>query len=425
MNKLGRIFFEVKSGEFDQDVFKPLEAKDRTSFSGMLLVFIGMWFCLFGTIIGFAIGASMPFRYAMPAIVLGYFLAGIVQALIAPYGQKEGLSTYPLTRRPLGKGMYLFAALNFVVFMWAFGMQADVVGRAMGATAGFGWNPWISAGLAALMVTTAYLGYKHIERLSKLTVPLFFIVFLVATFIGISRLGGGLSELWNSAPETTTMDFFTATTMSMVAFIGLAIMGSDVGRFGRTSRAVVGASILSFLIGGLVPLMGATVAACMHLTDFSQLFPAVGLGWFGAIAMLAAAWTTNDNNGFSGGLALSAITHFKRKVSTVIIGIGGVVAAYLGLGSTAAVITVMMTLAQLVPPVGGLLIAQRFYLDRRGIRGNPYMGVATWIIAVLLVRFVVPGIATVNGILIGIALYIGLVEAWRYFTRGKLTTSAT
>ena len=111
---------------------------------------------------------------------------------------------------------------------------------------------------------------------------------------------------------------------------------------------------------------GALLSLVTGQYDISAILASIGLPLVGLIALVAATWTTNVTNAYSGGLALSNLLGFDEsrfKLTTGIAGALGTILAAVGLlGKFSAFLTLM---SNLIPPLAGVLIAE-YWLVAKG-----------------------------------------------------------
>ena len=317
----------------DDNDINVVNKKDRMSWGNATIVFIGMWFSMWAVTIGFTMGRAMPFGQAVAACLIGFGVTAVYMILVGTVGCKESLPTVVLIDRFSGKGLsILFSITTFIVYVWGVGMQADIAGQALGAALGLSKWGALSALLAAVMATSSLVGIKGIQKVSKFVVPIFLTFTFIAAVIAIHKYGGMSAVM---ATETVpTMNFAAAVTAAAGAWISFATMAPDVTRHIKSPRDVAIASILSFTIGAILPIIGVCLAVVTDVTDMGQVFAAIGFPWIGVIATFFAAWTTNDNNGYTGGIALSRLTGLPRGKATLIVSGLGIILAFLGSGAS-------------------------------------------------------------------------------------------
>lgn len=354
-----------KMAEVDTDVTTSVSKEDRMTWPHLTVTFTGIWFSMWSLVMGFSLGTVLPPKTAVGAILIGFFITGLYGSLTGVIGVRTGLPTPGILERGAGRlGTIVFSIASVLTFCWAFGMQADIAGRTLASAIGTESIGILSALLALVMLSTAFLGIHGLRQLSWAVVPLFFIIVLVAVLIAISRFGGLVAAFQVQVEPQTS--FWGAVSVAVGAWIGFATYMPDVTRFAKNSRDVVLSTFVSFLVGACMPIMGVLLAVTVNVEEIGYTFAILGIAWLGVIATLAAAWTTNDNNSYSGGIVLANMLKIDRRVATLVVGFIGVVWAYFGGGATPVVLKALGLLPSIWGPGGAVLICEYYILSRNG-----------------------------------------------------------
>lgn len=353
-----------KSWEADSNI-EEVQESVMMSWPSTTIIFIGMWFSMWAVTVGFTVGSMMPPVQAMLACLIGFSFTALYNALVGIPGQKEGLPTVSLIEKYAGKPVSVFFSISTVIiYTWAMGMQADIAGITIGNAVGAQSHNLISGFVAIIMVFTGIIGIAAIKKLSTFVVPLFLGVTILAAALSLS-IHGGLGAVF-SADIEATMSFGAAVSLATGAWISFATMSPDVTRFVKSPKDVIISSMLSMLIGCILPLIGVILAVTTKVSDIGLTFKEVGLDWIGVLAVFFAAWTTNDNNSYCGGIALSKLINVDRRKATIIIAVGGVILAYLGSGATNVIGASLGWLVSAAGPVGGIIISHYYFLSNHG-----------------------------------------------------------
>ena len=213
---------------------------------------------------------------------------------------------------------------------------------------------------ALLMVLTTVFGFKALDRVSQLVVPLLAVfLFFVA---------------WRSlqASELATVMAYTGRGMkfgqAVSAIIGGYIVGMtllpDLCRYARKHLDGVSGAFIGSAIGyPMVLVLSALPSIATGENDYIAVLVKLGLGGGGVIMLILATWTTNANNLYSSSLALSTVfTRFKKWQIVIAIGALGTAIAALGLAQN--LIGFLLVLGYLVPPIAGIYISDYFVIKR-------------------------------------------------------------
>lgn len=349
----------------DHDISKPVDEEEKMGWKDLFIICLGMWFSMWAVVIGFTIGTMLPPMKAIVACFLGFLATGIYFSIVGGVGADIGKPTTVILERGAGKyGSLLFAISVVIVYCWSFGMQADVAGRGLAAALGSKSISIYSGILAIIMSISGIIGIKGIQKVSWVAVPLFLLVTFIAGIKAISMHGGVAAALSIDFEPSTS--FWSAFSLATGSWISFSTMAPDITRFAKRPKDVYISGVISFIIGSLLPIMGVLLAATLKTEDMGQVFKAVGIPWLGAIAIIAAAWTTNDNNVYTGGLALSKLTNWSRPAATAIVALAGIVMAFMGAGAADIIGKSLGWLVSATGPAGGIMIAEYYFVSNRG-----------------------------------------------------------
>lgn len=396
----------------DQDVYAPIKESDRVNWPTMLMIFVGMWVSMYSVNVGMAVGQSYSVRPAILATILGYAIAGVFAALISDAGQRTGLASYVLAKCPLGSvGQIMIACLMFVTIgMGSVGLQADTVARSIAETfPQIGYSPIMSGVVCAVMMVSAVLGVKYMGIVSWITMPLFFIVSIAATVLAVGKAGGFGAIM---AIENNSYTFSQVVFLNAGAWAGFVMLMPDVSRFLKKRKYVYTVIPIAFVIGSVPPVCGVILGAALG-QSMDTVFVTLGLGVIGLISIVGIGWTTNDNNAYTAGLALTtALYPFKRiarsKV-TIIVGIVGVIGAMCGIGNLGFITWISGFHGSFNMSFVGVLIAHFFVVAReegKFVQTKGLAGILAWLISGLLTYFGLLPIPVVTNTALAFALYL-------------------
>nr|WP_316047529.1 cytosine permease [Planococcus glaciei] len=157
---------------------EPVPADKRKGWFRLSIVWIGAIIALSATALGGALGAGLSMPHTIIATLIGCFLLSVVSALCSVVGAKTGLSTSFVSTFSLGKyGSYAVSAIIAISLFGWFGVQVDLFGSSLRSILLDVFNLDVDRKIlviigGALMTTTAFIGFKAIEKLSLLAVPL-------------------------------------------------------------------------------------------------------------------------------------------------------------------------------------------------------------------------------------------------------------
>lgn len=150
-----------------------------------------------------------------------------------------------------------------------------------------------------------------------------------------------------------------------------AIIAPDVTRYAKTRGAAGFGMAFGMLLGFPVVLILASimVKGAGGEIDFSKVMLSNHSGFWTFMAVLTiilAAWTTNDNNLYSGALAINAMfPKLKKWVITVFSGALGTVLALMGINTSAGFQTFLSFLAILIPPAAAIMMVDYLFFKNQ------------------------------------------------------------
>lgn len=332
------------------------------------LVWVGVAMTIAAFVLGGALGAGLTLGQAFIAIFAGSIVLTIIAALCGVVGAQTGLSTAMITRFAFGEtGSYLVALiLALGSFGWfgvqtgLFGVTAQVVIQQISG-ASIPVSVLMLLG-GALMTTTAVFGYKAIEKLSFLVVPLLGILMLAS--LGRVLAGQSLGGLFAAPPPGDPMPLGVATSIVAGAFMVGAVIAPDVSRYAKRPADAVTAAVLGFLIGfAVIVFIGSVLAHATGEADLVQIMLTIGWGMLAFVVLILAQWSTNDNNLYSAALAFSVI--FRRWPKWQLTTAAGVLGTLLAMvGIYGQFVPFLLVLSAMVPAIGGVYTADYFLVSR-------------------------------------------------------------
>lgn len=390
----------------------PMEA--RTSLSSIAMVLLGFTFFTSTMWAGAELGVSYKFWPDLVLVmVAGNLLLGIYAAIMGFIAYKTGLSSVLLSRFALGdKGSkwadFLFGFTQVGWYAWGTATMAIVLIKLIKIPSSLTIPLMIFFGV--FFAWTAHKGFKGLEVLSTLAVPVMIILIALSTYIGTKDVGG-FQEL-NSITPTQTMGVGTALTLIFGTFVSGATQSTNWTRFAKTSSAAIWATLLAFFFGnGLMIFAGAYGAYVYQEADIVLVLAMQGLTIPALLMLTLNIWTTQGNQIYSFSVAGCNFFRTDRRQLITIIGAGiGTVLALAGMYKW--LLPYIEISGTIIPPIGGVIIAD-FFIKNKGnypklddvkIKEYNYTGIITYILGAIA-AFFSPGIAAINGILIAFILY--------------------
>lgn len=394
--------------------------KERTyNWLSMGLIWAGVGISLGMIVTGGTIGNGMSFQQAFWASLIGGFVLTVVTALCGIVGSNTGFSTAMISKFTFGRVAIIIIALiqAFGSYGW-FGVQLGLFGETLSTASklAFGLIPPVSLCIifgGLCMMLTSTIGYKGLDILSKIAVPLLLIL-LIASMVKVLQ-GLTIGELWNMKGSGEPMSLGFGISTAIASFIVGAVVAPDVSRYGRSAKDTALGSILAFFI--VVPLMfvvGISLAQVAQTWDIVEIMLKLGWGILALLVLLLAQWTSNDNNLYCSALGFAVVfKKFKKWQLTLISGVIGIILALVGIYDN--LITFLSFLGILIPPMGGVIIADYFFFNGKyykaeyqdKLRTVNVLPLAAWIIASVVsllstyTAFSLTTVPSLDGLLIG------------------------
>lgn len=314
---------------------------------------------------GAEVGGGLGLRAALEAFVTGGILLAALGTVTAIVGARSHLSTYLITQFPFGVlgGKIVNLLLVFSLFGW-YAVTAAIFGKtidnAMMASLGvsIGAMPCAVIG-SALMIVTTIFGFKALDKLSLMAVPL---LIVMLTALVIYSLGQhSMSDLM--AMPAGGMEASAAISVVVGSYILGVIILPDLTRYAKSDGHCLLACVLSSGIGLPLILFSAAIAvAAAGQPDLVILM--LGFGVPALFLLVFATWTSNAFNLYASSLTLAAIVPRIPKWKLVIV--SGVLGTLVAIANvTDYFIPFLITLGVTLPPVAGIYSADFFFVRRQ------------------------------------------------------------
>ena len=346
-----------------------MPAKEAVSGAAIAVIIIGVSITLPAFLVGTQLIGALGLVDGAVAIFLGGLMTACVGYLTMRVGTEARLSTYNIILFCFGRaGSHIVNLILAVTLFGWYGVTAALFGRALSQAVsdafGLAFSPAIFtiAGGVLMVVTTIY-GFRAIDRLSRIAVP------LLATLLiyGVWKvLGGvGFAEL-NAVPARPGKGLASISAgVSIVIgsfFVGVTLV-PDLSRFARGPRDAISGAFLSYGLGfPLVLLLAGLPVLVSADPDLVTSMTSLGLGIPALIVMVFATWTTNINNLYSASLSIARILPNVRDwFITLVSGVIGTLLALAGIMDH--FVDFLILLGIIVPPIAGVYLAE-YYLIR-------------------------------------------------------------
>ncbi|MDJ0653644.1 MAG: cytosine permease [Xanthomonadales bacterium] len=373
---------------------------------------------------------------AMIALIAGSLIIFVIGAIMGSVGAKTRLSSYLLVRIAFGDRGAGVVNLAFAVSLlgW-FGVNINLFTNAVERLAqslfGVSIGPlWLSIVASVCMTVTTMIGFRAINLVSTLLVP----VLAVVTFLlAKSALDAqSMSEIL-ATENTATLSVGDGVSAIVGAIIVGAIILPDITRFSRHWSGAVYTAIIAYVIIQVAVMGAASFAGIVSgKTDILEIMLDVNLG-FGAFAIvIIGSWVLNSLNLYSAVLSTKAtIPRLNTVGLTIGLGAVGVIAAMMNILDQ--FVTFLFYLSVIFIPVAGVIVMDflvirpaRYHADTL-IGNRPFSGkgFAAWalgaVVALLASEGIIPALTTIAAIdAMAVSAVVYTLISWR---DRKATTS--
>ena len=399
----------------------PLSEAPRSARKGLLPISMVLFSFTFFTGTMFAgskLGMAFNFVDMLWIAAIGNGLLALYAAALALIASRSGLNTVLMGRFCFGEvGSRLsdfilgFAELGW--YAWGTATVAIVLVKMLGLSEGFTTPLMIIFGLGFSI--TAIIGFKGLDVLSRLSVPLMLVLLVVSMVLATQHVGG-FKALAAVIPHET-MTFSAAITMVFGTFASGATQATNWTRLSRTGRIAVIASVVSFLLGnGLMIVAGAWCAIVYQQADIVEVMMLQGLSFAAVIMLCLNLWTIQGPTIYNvSAAACHLVRSERRRTMTLIAAAIGIVLAIGGMYEM--LIPFLVLLGSIIPPIGGVIMADFWYRHRGkypllasvSLPRYNLRGLSAYAIGATL-AYASPWIAPLVGIAASAACYVVLLE---------------
>ena len=334
------------------------------------LVLIGIAITIPAFLTGAEIGLAMGIRKASIVIPAGSLFLCIIGCLAAVIAAQSRLTTYMIIQFSFGRSgaKLVNLVLSITIFGW-FSVTASFFGESIQQAMVAIWDmsyslkALIALGSLLVIVTTVF-GFKAIDRLAIVAVPLLFAALIALVYLALKDTS--LAQL--QAGDASQMAMGDGITAVIGGFVVGAVIMPDYCRYVRNSRHGILAAVLHFGVGyPLILLMLALISVHTGERNFISVMSTMGLGLSGFLVLIFATWTTNTGNLYSNSLVLKTI-FTSVPLWALIIG-AGVLGTLLAIaGITQYFIGFLLFLGISIPPIVGIYFVDYFFIHQRTYR---------------------------------------------------------
>ncbi len=406
----------------------PVPPGEGVSGIRVAMIIVGFAITLPLMITGSQMGLALGLGTALKAFVAGGLVLMVIGSLTAMVAADARLSTYKILEFSFGHAgaRFVSALLALTLFGW-YGVTAALFGDALRTTVLDIYSQDISGTLgvvlgSVLMIAVTVFGFRALDLLSMVAVPLLVLFLLVLVVSSIGEIGPQTKS--NTAPG----DLGVAISMVVGTYIVGVVLVPDLCRYAKTVRDGVLAIVVSLGIGlPFILAASAVPSIAAREADLVDIMVKLGLGVPALFVIIFATWTSNANNLYSTSLGLATVVERVAKWKlTLVAGIVGTLVAVAGF--TDYFMPFLLVLGVAIPPVAGIYLVDYFLVQGR----DAYAGrcpasvakvnataFAAWCVAAVIgvgaARgwFGLSGIPACDAFLSAAVLYLLITRLWR------------
>ena len=347
---------------------QPVPPHARRGVLSLGLVLLGFTFFTPTMLAGAGIAPSFTLGEFLWVAVLGSVVLGIYVSVLGAVGARTRLTTVVMGRYAFGDwGSKLVSLLLGGTQIGWYGVTVATLALLVQQATGLDGDAWLWALIllgGAIMGVTAYYGYRGMELLSAVSVPLLLVLAGWVTWRSFREIAaaGGLGAIEPSGEMTIAV----AVTAIVGTFASGGTQAPNWTRFARTPVQGFASAAIAFFVGELLMIFfGGIGALAFGLGDFVEVLFALNLVGWGLVFLVANLWTTNDNTAYNFGVAGAELFNANTKKPFVIGGV--IIGTLLAMPIYDNLIGYLAWLGILIPAVGGVIIGDFFANWRAGI----------------------------------------------------------
>ncbi|WP_228147379.1 cytosine permease [Acinetobacter sp. ANC 3813] len=344
--------------EHDESPLAETPETQRKGFLPIALVLFSFTFFTGTMFAGGKIGVAFEFIDILWITAIGNLLLALYAASLGLISARSGLNTVLMGRfcfGNLGSKLSDFL-LGFAELGWfAWGTATLAISLAKIIHLPEAWNIPLMVLFGLGFSITALIGFKGLEYLSRVSIPLMFLLLLGSIYLATKEIGGWVGL--NSVKPTESLTYATAITMVFGTFASGATQITNWTRMAKSSRIAIWACLISFVIGnGLMVLAGAWMAVVYQQSDIVEVLILQGLSVAAIIMLCLNLWTIQGPTIYNVSAAACHLVRSERRKTMVIISaVIGIILAVLGMYEL--LIPFLLLLGAIIPPVGGVIMA--------------------------------------------------------------------
>ena len=345
--------------------FSRSQVPQSATYSGwhIALIVIGCTIAVPAFLMAAELGASLGLRTAAIAFGCGCLVLGTLAALTGLAGQRSGLSAYMLSEFAFGRwGGRLASLVVACTLVGWFGVTSTIFGRAANLLGqhvlgiDLPEEAYVLGG-GALIVGVSVAGFKGIDKLALVLVPVMLAFLIYAAWMSYDRIGD-----WTTPSGGTPMPLSTAISAIIGSYIVGVTIQPDYSRFARSRSGALGSAFLALAVSfPLILFCTAIPSIAFNEPDLLKVMTLLAIGVPAFLLLVLASWSSNVLSVYSGSLSLATV--FRRTgLRTLIVTVGGLGTALALARVGDHLIGYLILLGITIPPISSIYVVEALLL---------------------------------------------------------------
>lgn len=415
MNKKEASVNGVSTKTVDKDY--PLDHVPMDARKGLIpisAVLIGFTFFTPTMASGASLGTAFTFDELIWIIIAGSLVLGLYVATMCAIGARTGLTCVLMAKYTFGRvgSKWADIILGGTQVFW-YAITGEYMGSLFASALGFdsfGAKVFFIVFWGIVMGWTALYGVRAMTVVSYVAIPLMGVLMVMVIVMAIQQAGS--VDAIRAITPSSTMTVTSAITVIVGTFASGGTQAGNWARFAKNAKTAFIAGLFGFLIGNGIMIFSGMLGGLVFKTgDLIELMINMGLIFWALIILTLNIWTTNNATAYAVGMAGAEMFDKNNKKPFIIGGI--VIALIMAIAGVSAIFIPMLNLlGTFVPPLGGAIIGDYFFVNRGKIPKLQFVTFKMWRIAPFIAYALGCAAAFLGGVYeIGIPALQGIVVA--------------
>ena len=413
---------KAKKKTMETTTLTQVPMEERKSWISVAFMQAGIMICVPSLLLGGILAECMSLSTAIISGVVGYIIVIVLFSLMGIMGSDLGVPTCVTTLGGFGKkgSRFIISTLIFISMIGWFAVQTDVCGNAFSNLMAQFFKIDIPVQVSSViwgivMLVTAVYGINALDKLNKIAVPALFVITILGTILALNKYGTAQLDV---DPAEITMSFVDGVVLTVSFMAAGCLAASDITRYQATRKDTILSSSIGVAPAGiLMIILGAIMTKVAQQYDITIVFCEIGIPVLGMLVLIAATWTTNTTNAYSGGInavMMFNLSYEKRGMATMVSGVIGTICALLGLGGYFE--EFLYVLGDLMLPTMGVILAYYWIINKakpenfKVTDGFNWIGIVSWLVGYAVIKFIPYSIPFAQGIIASGVLYVILAK---------------